>query len=167
MKKKTIVTVLSITVLAMSVFSAHTTYAQAPNQNREDVMTSIVQKISQRFGLKQDDVQEVFDQVKKDKQSQMEARFESKLETYVKEGKLTEAQKQLIITKHKELQDKMQKEWQSKQNLTQEQRRAEMEKQRQEIEAWAKAHAIDPQYLGLFFKGGHMKGMGMHMGWRQ
>ena len=168
MNKKTILSVLVVTVLSASLLGSGKAYAQTSTElPKQDLMTSLIQQLSKRFGLKQDDVQEVFDQVRKDKQTQMEARFEAKLETYVKEGKINEAQKKIIISKHTELQSEMQKDWQSKQNLTPAQRKAEMEKKRQEIESWAKANGIDPQYLGMFFKGGHMKGMGMGMkGWR-
>lgn len=43
---------------------------------------------------------------------------------------------------------------------TPEERRAIMEKHRTELEAWAKANNIDPQYVGMF----GMKGKGMRGG---
>jgi hypothetical protein len=162
MKKNIILTGLIITVLVLGIAGAGNTYAQTPSISNENPMTSLVQKIAEKFGLKQADVQEVFDQVRKDRESQMQARYEAQLDTYVKEGKITEAQKQLIINKHKELKANMQKEMDTIAEMTPEQRKAQHDAKKAELDAWAQANGIDPQYLGFFIK--VKKGFGMRGG---
>lgn len=88
----------------------------------------------------------------------MKTRFEDRLTQEVKDGKLTEAQKRLLIAKHNELQAKREADrpenWQS---LTREERKTKMEAERQALEAWAKANGIDSKY---FFNCFGYKGFG-------
>lgn len=129
---------------------------------------TIMQKIAQKFGLKETDVQAVFDQNRQERQKEHEAAYEEKLSGYVKEGKLTESQKQLILAKHKELQTSHQQTRENMQGKTQEEKKAAMEKRRTAmdteragLEAWAKANGIDPTYV-MIGEGprGQQKGLG-------
>lgn len=64
---------------------------------------SMVQRLAQRFGLKESDVQTVFDSAKNDRMARMQARQEQRLTQEVKDGKITEAQKTAILAKQKDL----------------------------------------------------------------
>ena len=77
------------------IFGTARVYAQV-NQGK---YSSIVQKLTQKFGLKESDVQAVFDDAKKECQSQMQAKFEDQLSQAMKDGKLTDAQRQTVLTK--------------------------------------------------------------------
>lgn len=155
MKNKILIPVAAFMIAGTVYFGAIATQAQTANTT--DPHTSIIQKISQRFGLKENDVKVVFDEERTERQAQMQARYEKQLNQYVTEGMITEAQKQLIIAKHKEMQNERITQKETMQNLTPEERKAQMETKRQEMESWAKTNGIDPQYLGMF---GH-KGFGM------
>lgn len=159
---------LPLTVIACSgiaLFAATQVHAEdITGRNGQ----AIVQKIAQKFGLKETDVQAVFDQNRQDRQKEHETAYEAKLSGYVKEGKITEAQKQLILAKHKELQTAHQQNMQNMQGKTPEEKKAAMEKwqktmetERAELEAWAKANGIDPTYL-MFGEGprGQRNGLG-------
>jgi hypothetical protein len=103
--------------------------------------TTIVQLIANKFSLNQADVQAVFDQHRSDQRAQNLVRYTQMLDQAVTDGKLTTAQKQLILTKHQELQTNRQTE-------------------RTALETWAKANNIDPKYLFGGFgqgRGGMMK----------
>ena len=115
-------------------------------QTNESPFKSLITRIAEKFNLKTEDVQTVFDEHRQERQSQMKAGFEEKLSALVKEGKLTEAQKKLIMDKKTELMNK-------KEDLRQ-QHRAELEK-------WAKDNNIDLNLLG-----GFGRKFGMMRGWR-
>lgn len=139
--------------------------AQIYAQGTPGTYPAIVQKIADKFGLNVNDVKSVFDQNRKDQQTQRETKFEQRLTQAVTDGKITDAQKQLIIAKHQELIANRQTFFSSLKNMTPEQRKAAMLKQQQDLQAWAKQNNIDTQYLFGGFGMRGMRGMG-RIGWR-
>ncbi len=158
MKQKLIVSLVVIVVLGTVILGTTKAFAQSPTNWH----ASIIEKLVQKFGLKQADVQAVFDESMKDRQAQMQTRIEDRLTQAVKDGKLTEAQKQLILTKQQELKTKREAERQNLQNMTPQLRRDAFAAQKQEIESWAKQNNIDLNYFFGGFRGG-MRGLGKHI----
>lgn len=161
MNKKMMFVLAAIAIVIASSSVTAKAYAQAA-PNGGDRMQSLVQKLASRFGLKTSDVQAVFDQDRTDRRAAMQANYEARLTRLVKDGKITEAQKTLILAKHQELAAKRQSEMQAMQGKTAEERRALMqsrktvrEAERTEIEAWAKANGIDVTYVMGFGGMGH------------
>ncbi len=159
MNKKIFLTGLTVAVLGAGVLTSTQVFAQTSG----DPMSSIVQKIADKFGLNKTDVQAVFDQDRADRKTAMEGKFESQLDQAVKDGKLTDAQKQLIISKRKELETTRQNQMQNMQGKSRDEikaameaNRATMEAERKSLEDWAKQNGIDVKYL--------MGGFGMHGG---
>jgi hypothetical protein len=76
---------------------------------------------------------------------QMKVRLNTKLETLVKEGKISDAQKQAILGKLSQLHSKYSKE--SMKDLTPEERKKRMDEQKAEIEAFAKEQNINIEYI--------------------
>jgi len=143
MNKKILTPVLIAGLVAISLFGVKEISAQG---GWGDYQT-LVQKIAQKFGLKEADVQSVFDEVQKDRQTQMQTKYEDKLTQDVKDGKITEAQKQLILTKHKEIQNKRSADKTDWKNLTPDQRKAKMDQEKTDLENWAKQNGIDISYV--------------------
>ena len=94
--------------------------ASVSAQTNESPFKSLITRIADKFNLKEADVQSVFDEHKQARQEEMKARFEERLSALVQAGKLTEAQKKLIMDKKMELMNK-------RKNLRQ-QHREELEK---------------------------------------
>ena len=156
--KKIVSFIFILTLAGVVVFGAANTYAQSPTPSNP--FQTIVQRIAQKFGLNEADVQSVFDEVRQEHQFQVQVKFEERLAQLVTQGEITETQKQLILAKHKELLEKKQQtDWQ---NMTYEQRRQAKESQRQEMENWAKENGIDLQFI---FGGFHKFGWGMGGHW--
>lgn len=109
-------------------------------QTATDPHSQIIKKLTEKFKLKEADVKAVFDEEKTARRAQMESRLLERLNQAVKDGKLTEAQKQAIINKVKELKSKS-------------------EGRRGELEVWAKQNGIDLSLLSSF----HMKQGWMRM----
>jgi len=114
---------------------------------------TLIQRLVQKFSLKTADVQAVFDTVRNERQDEMQQKMTERLETLVKQGKITEAQKKLIVAKHAELQAQRDKEMESMKDLTPEERRSKMDAYRTELESWAKQNNIDLKYVIGFGKG--------------
>lgn len=144
-----------------------TTFASAETSNTQNPMTSLVQKISDKFGLNKDEVQAVFDEHHDEMRAEMETRHEEHLNQLVKEGKITEEQKILIQNKMKEIQAQRESEMKSFKDLTPEEMKAKFEQHRSEMESWAKENGINPEYLMGDFAikikgGGHGDRMFIH-----
>ena len=92
------------------------------------------------------------------RQKDMQQRETDSLAKLVADGKITEAQKQLIIAEMTALKAKYNPE--NSKSLTDEQRKTQMQAERDELAAWAKANNIDEKYLmfGRGFSGGERGG---------
>lgn len=161
-KKKLIISALVLTIAGIGIFKSTQAFAQDTNNNP---FSTLVQKIADKFQLKKEDVQAVFDQDRTERKAQMETKraerqaegekkYLAQLDQWVKDGKITEAQKTLILNKHKELQSNRPSELQNMQGKTEEEKKAAMEAKktematkRKELEDWAKQNDIDLQYL--------------------
>ena len=150
MKNKIILPVVATVLVGAALFSAVPIFAQTTNTGQEN----LIQQIAQKFGLKTADVKAVFDQNKTDRQAKMQQTINTKLDQLVKDGKITQAQKDLIVAKQKELQAARAANAGNKTNLTAAQRKAAMATQKAALEKWAKDNGIDIQYLMGGFGGG-------------
>jgi hypothetical protein len=156
--KKTLLTVAVVSVLSGGLVVATNAFAQTapPGQKTE---SSLVQQIAKKFNLNTSDVQEVFDQHRQERQANMESRYEDYLTKLVTSGKITEEQKQLLLTKHKELASQMQRNKEKFKTMTSEERKAQGDAMKTELENWAKENNLDVQYLHPFVHGSRMMRM--------
>lgn len=123
--------------------------------------TSLIERIAARFNLNKDDVQNVFNEEREVHQADMAARLETRLSEAVSNGTITEDQKTLILKRHEELREEREASSEARRAMTPEERRADRQKHRDEMKAWATANGIPDSFLGMgdgMRKGGH--GMG-------
>jgi hypothetical protein len=125
------------------------------NVSAQDInYPTIVERLASKFNLDPNQVQEVFTEVHQERQAEIEAQFAQRIEDMVVDGKITEAQKQLILDKHEEMLAKMD-EWK---DLARDQRRDKMQAYHEELRTWAETNNIDLPFP-LMMKGpGHMGG---------
>lgn len=114
---------------------------------------TLVQRLAEKFSLNTEDVQAVFDEVSQERRTQMKADYETRLSQLVTDGKISENQKQLILTKHQEIETQMQADRAEWQNLSADERRARMEARHKELQEWASQNGLDDAYLMV----GHMR----------
>ncbi len=122
-------------------------------------MGNLVSAIAQKFNLNKSDVQQVFDEQRTLQEQQMQAeraaREKAMLDQAVKDGKLTQAQEDLIIAKQAEAKTFLD----GLKNLGATERQAKLETWRTELKAWAATNSIPEQYL-MPVMGGPGKGRG-------
>ena len=152
------VTALVITLLGAGTVVTTQSFAQSTT-NTDSPVTSLVKAIAQKFNLQESDVQAVFDSHRSEMETKRQENVDSKLSQMVTDGKITDAQKQLILAKLKELEANKQSNMEKFKSMTPEERKAVMEKERADLEAWAKQNNIDLSIL----KFGHGMGMGRGM----
>ncbi len=117
----------------------------------------LVQKLAERFNLNVDEVREVFNEAHKERHQKMQAHLEERLNQVVSKGKITEEQKEAILAKKAEIQDKHKE----MRDLSPKERWATMKKHREEMKAWAKENNIG---LKRFLKHRPKRHHGGHFG---
>jgi len=124
-------------------------------------MGNLLNAIATKFNLNTADVQKVFDdqrdQMQQQRQTQQAERQKTMLDQAVKDGKITQAQEDLIIAKHKEVQTFMS----TLTGKTEAERQAAIKTETDSIQAWAKTNSIPEQYVMMFGRGEGPRGRGM------
>ena len=123
-------------LLAQSTFAATTT----------STTPSLITELATKFGLKQADVQAVFDTHQKEIQVTRTQNEKIRLDTAVTNKEITSAQENLIIAKQAEIQAKMQSN-RSLADTTA--RKTAMGQLRTDTAAWAKTNGIAEKWLML------------------
>ncbi len=121
----------------------------------------IVQRLAERFNLQPEEVNKVFTQVQQERWKQRQTLFEERLETAVKDGKITRTQKEALLKKRAEIQKKMDEIRNS--SLTPQEKWEKLSKLRLEMQNWAKDNQID---LSLCLGPGFGPGIGWGKGGR-
>ncbi len=118
--------------------------AQTPVTPRADRMSGLVQALATKFQLNATDVQQVFDQQHQEMQQKM-------LDKAVTDGKLTQAQADLVKVKQVE----MKAAFERMKTLPEAERKTEMKAQHEAFKAWLKTNNI-PEASMRFMQGpGH------------
>lgn len=136
MNKKILIPALFLAILSLTAFGVTSIKAQG-NGN----YPPIVQKLVERFGLNEDEVKQVFDEARGERQAQMQANFEERLNQAVTGGRITQEQKELILSKHEEMQANR-----------------EMTEHQEEMKNWAQENGIDLSQIGFLGPRGGGKG---------
>lgn len=146
MKKSMIALLILVATAALVVYGAASTSAQDKKQANQPM----IQRIAEKFDLKEDDVRAVFSEGRQTKHEYMQQQIEERLSQAVTDGRITETQKGLILDKYKELLEKRSMDFENRQMI---------DTERQDLEQWAKENGIDMMYVlgGSGFPG---KGMG-------
>jgi uncharacterized membrane protein YwzB len=131
-------------------------------------MTNLVNAIATKFNLNPTDVQKVIDdqrtQMEVERHTQQAADQKTRLDQAVKDGKITQAQEDLIIAKQTEIQTFMD----SLKDKTEADRQAAIKTEMDAVQAWAKTNNIPDGMLmigrGGAFGGPRGEGMGKGAG---
>jgi hypothetical protein len=153
MKKsaKYFIPIATVAVLASGAYGIQ----QASAAPSTDSQQTLVDKLVTTFGLDKSKVQAVVDADRASHQADREAEYEARLNQAVIDGKITTAQKTLLLAEHKKIIAERQAKRISAATETQAQREANRAAEKAEIESWAKANNINASYL---MGGGHGPG---------
>ncbi|MEW6772276.1 MAG: hypothetical protein AB1330_12995 [Bacillota bacterium] len=154
MSKVRLKAVLALVVLAcVSVLvGAYGLSAIAAETQADYNFPPVIQKLVEKFNLDPAKVNEVLQEDRKEREAKREAMIEERLDQEVKEGTITEKQKEAILAKRKEMQEKLE----ALRDLAPEERHEALQQLREEVTAWAKENGIDAKWLLM----GPRKGFG-------
>ena len=157
--KKALFIASAIAALGVSALSAGTVFAaqRSPGHAGRN-MSGLVNAIAKRFHLAPADVQSVFDEQHQAMSDQMKQRFADRLAASltqaVKDGKLTQAQADLITTKQTEIKTFMD----GLKDKSKADRQTAITTEIASVKAWAQANNIPEQYVAPFGGGGMHRG---------
>ena len=137
------------TLVGVGVVSAQS----STNSTNGNPMSNLVDAIASKFSLNKDEVQAVFDEQHTKMEADRTAEVKTELDTLVKDGKLTQEQVDAILAKRDELQ-KQRDALRANGSDNRDDRRAAMDKERSDLDAWAKEKNIPAEYLRYVFGGG-------------
>ncbi len=127
-------------------------------QERSNPMSSLINAIAQKFNLNASDVQKIFEeqrtQMETQRDSEHTARAAERLTQAVSEGKLTQAQANLLKAKQAE----MKAFHESLKGKTHEECKAAMDAKLAELKTWATANNIPQEYIQFGPMGGGPRG---------
>ncbi|GIW62952.1 MAG: hypothetical protein KatS3mg090_0778 [Patescibacteria group bacterium] len=130
MNKKYLIAAITAIIATVAV-SSSTIFAESDSN-------SLVDKIAKKFGLKKEEVQQVFDEHKKEMYVQRQQKFQEYLDQQVKQGKITEEQKQKILQKQQELRQEIEQ----LKNLDPDRKREQVKQLKQDYQNWLKENNI-------------------------
>lgn len=126
--------------------------AATPASDMVDGKSSLVDKLAAKFNLNKEDVREVFDEAQNERELAHKQRLEERLNTAVAEGKLTEDQKEKILTKISELEAERESDREQLKAMPQEERYAAMKEKAEALKAWMDEHDIPEEYMPIHRK---------------
>jgi hypothetical protein len=121
--------------------------ASAATSSSTDGTSSLVDKIAKKFNLNASEVEAVFTQDRAEHQEARKQQVTDKLTQAVKDGKITEDQKQKILAKITEMQTARDANRAAMKDKTEAERKAAMDAKKTELESWAKENNIPTDYL--------------------
>ncbi|MFH1078192.1 MAG: hypothetical protein V1745_02850 [Patescibacteria group bacterium] len=178
MKKIYAISLTALTVAGLLAAGAGATYAATTGTGTNKPLANLIEKLSTRFSLNATDIQQVFDeerqQMQEQRQTDMQARQKERLDTAVTDGTITQAQEDLILAKH----DEIQAFHEGLRDMDATERGEAIKTHIASLKAWAEANGIPERFLpmgggmgggrgegrGMGLGQGQMKGMGMHRG---
>ena len=148
---------LVLPAAALAVVGGVLTFGAVTQASMLTGQGSLAEKISKRFGIQQSEVEQVMQEHRQEMQQNHDAK------QLVDQGKITAAQKDALMQKHKEMQENRKDEHEKMQGMTKEERQKEHEARRSAMDAWLKEQGIDKSVLQEF---GQREGgeRGMHKG---
>ena len=158
--KRTIATAGIVAAIAVAGYTGiGVANAATENNATTNPMSSLVSAVAKKFNLKETDVQAVFDDQRTVMEADREANAKEKVSQLVKDGKLTQAQADLINTKRAELQKTREANRTNMDSKTKSERRTTMNAERTKLDQRFTDNDIPTEYRNLVLGG---KGHGGH-----
>ncbi len=133
------IAVIATSLATVGVLLAGSGVVSAANQPG----TTLVDTIAQRFNLDKSQVQTVVDNFRTERQVDREQKYQQRLQKAVDQHTITASQKDLILAKHKEIQDFLK----TLKGKTPAERRQALKTERDQVRTWADDNHIPIRFL--------------------
>jgi len=167
--KNFLMSLIVLMLVVGALFSVTPVYAQDRGSSGNiNFFQRLVQFITEKFGLDKTQVQTAMEEFKQDKpeitprptsatpmptmsQEDLEAQQKKRLDSLVEQGKITSDQETAILAELETLRTKYSPD--SMKDLTQEERKSQMEAMQKELKTWTEEKGIDISYVSMFGPG--------------
>jgi hypothetical protein len=140
-RKAIVVPALAVTILGGALLTAQQTQAfwgAKPEQGE------FAKTLAQHLGVSEDNVKAALTKMRDEHQQQHVQELTTKLDALIAEGKLTQAQKQAVLTKFQQIHQQQEKEMENGGSPgTMANRKTQRQAKKAELESWAKEQGID------------------------
>lgn len=130
---------IPLMVIGLLAVSGTILVKQAQADDTDYGPNGVVERLTERFNLNQDEVEQTLNQYREERRAENQAQHEERLQQVVDDGVITAEQKQAIIDKHEEMMHN----------------RGQM---REEMQSWMDNQGIDWQALSTYGCGEEMGG---------
>lgn len=145
---KKFLTAAGLALLGLALLGTTAVFADSGPEDMGE-FPPVVGRLVEKFNLNRSEVEKELEdfrvQRQKDHHEEMEARFEDRLNEALEEGEITAAQKENILEKHEEIEEKMQET----RDLAWEERREKRNEIREEMQTWIQNQDLDLDFLRL------------------
>lgn len=157
--KRHLAAIGAITAISAAGFTGVNIANAATTTESTNPMSSLVDAVASKFNLDKTQVQAVFDEQRSTMEAEREAEIKTQVAQLVTDGKLTQDQADKINAKRAELQKEREANRDTMQSMSTDERKAEMEKHKTELDTWFSDNGIHEQYRYLLMGGrGHGPG---------
>lgn len=152
MNKKSLIVASIVGTVGAGIISTGA-IVSADTKSNTDPQSSLVDKLASTFNLDKTKVRAVFDQQRTEMDAKHEQDVNAKLDSLVGAGTITAAQKTAIQTKLAEMKKDREANHDAMRNLSETERKADMDSKRTALEKWASEQELDLSKLDGIFRG--------------
>lgn len=134
--------------------------ASAATSSGTDPQSSIIDKLTSKFNLNKDEVRKVFDENRTAREAEREAEVKTRLDQLVKDGSITQEQKDKLIAKAKELKAAREANREAIKDKTEAERKEAMKTERSSLKQWLSDNGLTEEYGRYLHGGGRGHGPG-------
>ncbi len=153
LNKKSLIVASVVGTVGAGIIGTGAVVSADTKVNNDDLGSSLVDKLASTFNLDKTKVREVLDQQRSENQAKHEQQVNSKLDSLVSAGTITTAQKSAIQAKLAEMKKDHEANRGTMKNLSETERKAEMDSKRTALEKWASDQGLDLSKLDGVFRG--------------
>ncbi len=143
LKTYLMISLLALTLTGAAVYGSDPALAQAHNF-RDD---SLVKKLSQRFGVGEDEVEQVIEEFRQERREEHQQWLYAGLTQAEVGGEITEEQRDLILKKYEEIRQTWQEQLQAGEEISPEDKKAASLEKKQELAQWAEENGVEVKYF--------------------
>lgn len=148
-----------LSIGAATVGSMGLAHAATSTGTDTNPQQSLIDKLVSKFNLNKADVQKVFDEERTERDAERAAQIKTKLDSLVKEGKITQDQEDKLLAKAKEIQSQREANRDAMKDKTNAERKAAIDKERDSLKQWLSDNGIAEEY-GRYLMGHGLGGRG-------
>lgn len=143
LKTYLMISLLALTLTGAAIYGSDPALAQAQDFRND----GLIKKLSQRFGLGEDEVEQVIEEFRQERREEHQQWLYARLTQAAANGEITEEQRDLILLKHEQIRQTWQEQL-AERGIKPEDKKAATQEKKQELARWAVENGVEVTYFG-------------------